>query len=678
MRHILLALLFFTARVFGDPPAGYYNAAAGLTGVPLKSALNGIIKNGHTVIPYADILDPLRTLWESPTDSTKIRLIYAGTPVAKTSFLWNREHTWPRSLGVNPGGNSVGGPDDSDLHHIAPCDSDVNSSRSNKYYDISNPADGGYGVPAEAPLCTEDSNSWEPPTSERGDIARGLFYMAVRYDGTEANTVDLELVNGTPGSSQMAKLNTLLAWHEADPPDAVEMARNDLIYSAYQHNRNPFIDHPEWVASIFGTSGAQSVQVYPGVANAFESPLTAGTFIVSLSSPAPTGGLAISFFISGTAVPTDYALGGTSAAGVVTIPAGATSGTLTLTPSVDGAAESTETAIVTIAPSANYAVVGQPATVTISDINAPPASSGVIVAWNFDTTPFSSTILSSSGSGTISTTGWGGSVSNFGGVSGQSLALVGTNSSTSNNTFIEVSLSAAGWTNLGISYQTRWSSASAFNTHTWKWSTDGVNFTTIPGNYGPTNGPTGNAEFVPRTVDLSGIAALRNVPNLKLRLFLSGATVNGTNNRIDDLSITGLKYSSAWLAEFPIGGTKSADPDGDGYSNFSEWAFDMNPSSGSLSPVSTTGSILAADPADGGAMKLFPTITFTRRTDSAPLVYTAEQSPDLSDWDNGTVLISTTPVVGAQKETVVYRSSIPLSGNRSAQKVFLRVTVSEP
>jgi endonuclease I len=677
MRCILLALLLLTARVFADPPPGYYAAATGLSGAPLKSALNGIIKNGHTVIPYADILDPLRTLWESPSDSTKIRLIYAGTPVSKTSFSWNREHTWPRSLGVNPGGNSVGGPDDSDLHHIAPCDSDVNSDRSNKFYDFSNPADGGFGIPPEAPLCTEDSNSWEPPVNERGDIARGLFYMAVRYDGTEPNTVDLELVNGPPGSSQMAKLNTLLAWHEADPPDATEMARNDLIFSAYQHNRNPFIDHPEWVASIFGTSGAQSVQVYPGIANAYESPLTSATWIIALSTAAPVGGQSVAFTISGTATTDDYTLTGTNGAGVVTIPAGATTATVTLTPTLLGGTEPAETVIFTATPNAAYSVIGGPATLTISDVNAPPASSGVLVGWNFDITPFSSTILSSSGSGTISTAGWGGSVTNFGGVSGQSLALVG---SSGNNTFIELSFSATGWTNLAIQYQTRWSSTSAFNTHTWQWSTDGTNFTAIPGNYGPTNGPTGNVEFVARAVDMTGIAALRNAGSVKLRLYLSGAS-GSSNNRIDDLVITGVRYSSAWLAQYALGGAsggKSADADSDGLSNFAEWAFDSNPLSGTAAPISATGTVQAPDPNDGGALKSFPTISFTRRTDAAGLTYSAEQSTDLSDWDSGTVLVSTTPVPGSQRETVVFRSSIPIRGNGSTPRVFLRVVCSEP
>lgn len=75
--------------------------------------------------------------------------------------------------------------------------------------------------------------------------------MATRYDGTEPNTTDVELVGTAPTGPQMENLDTLIAWHNADPPDATEMGRNDLIVTAYQHNRNPFIDHPEWVATIW-------------------------------------------------------------------------------------------------------------------------------------------------------------------------------------------------------------------------------------------------------------------------------------------------------------------------------------------------------------------------------------------------------------------------------------------
>jgi len=99
--------------------------------------------------------------------------------------------------------------------------------------------------------CYYDFDSWEPPDRVKGDVARMMFYMAVRYEG-DNDTYDLELLNktGTYGP-KFGKLSTLLQWHELDPVDEREQHRNEVIYS-YQHNRNPFIDHPEFVEKIWG------------------------------------------------------------------------------------------------------------------------------------------------------------------------------------------------------------------------------------------------------------------------------------------------------------------------------------------------------------------------------------------------------------------------------------------
>ncbi len=80
-----------------------------------------------------------------------------------------------------------------------------------------------------------------------------LFYMAVRYEGTDSYP-DLELNDQVNNGSAPyhGKLSVLLEWHEADPVDDFERHRNEVIYSQFQHNRNPFIDHPEWVAEIWG------------------------------------------------------------------------------------------------------------------------------------------------------------------------------------------------------------------------------------------------------------------------------------------------------------------------------------------------------------------------------------------------------------------------------------------
>lgn len=79
-----------------------------------------------------------------------------------------------------------------------------------------------------------------------------ILYMAVRYEGTDG-WPDLEpndaVTNGTVPFH--GRLSVLKQWNVQDPPDAFERNRNELIHNRYQHNRNPFIDHPEWVESIW-------------------------------------------------------------------------------------------------------------------------------------------------------------------------------------------------------------------------------------------------------------------------------------------------------------------------------------------------------------------------------------------------------------------------------------------
>ncbi|HKQ38638.1 MAG TPA: endonuclease, partial [Verrucomicrobiae bacterium] len=165
---------------------------------------------------------------------------------------WNREHLWANSYGID----NVE-PAFSDLFNLRAEDLSVNADRGNKYFDTSDVGTPSYRFPAssEALECSTDSDSWEPPPQTKGDIARALFYMDVRYEGDRANEPQLHLTDAIPTiigtSANMGKLSTLLRWHEADPVDAVERRRNDLIYERYQHNRNPFVDHPEWVNLVF-------------------------------------------------------------------------------------------------------------------------------------------------------------------------------------------------------------------------------------------------------------------------------------------------------------------------------------------------------------------------------------------------------------------------------------------
>jgi endonuclease I len=160
---------------------------------------------------------------------------------------WNREHTWPKSHGFP----QAGWPAYTDVHHLRPSLVTVNTARGILDFD-----NGGYKVLPEAPLVKYDDDSWEVPNEVKGDIARGLFYMAVRYEGGVDNEPDLEITDNVnesqPNSVKIGKLSTLLEWHLQDPPNEQEQLRNDKIFR-WQGNRNPFIDHPEWVIDIWET-----------------------------------------------------------------------------------------------------------------------------------------------------------------------------------------------------------------------------------------------------------------------------------------------------------------------------------------------------------------------------------------------------------------------------------------
>jgi hypothetical protein len=91
---------------------------------------------------------------------------------------------------------------------------------------------------------------FEPIDAYKGDIARGYFYMLTRYMNEAVGWSNAPVLSG--GEFLPWVENLLLEWHEQDPVSAKEVARNNTIYTNLQHNRNPYIDHPEWVAYIWG------------------------------------------------------------------------------------------------------------------------------------------------------------------------------------------------------------------------------------------------------------------------------------------------------------------------------------------------------------------------------------------------------------------------------------------
>ena len=235
------------------PPGGgpydgtYYADAMGKSGTELRNALHTIIKN-QTKLTYDQVWNALKDTDQDPSNAGNVIEIYSGRSISKTLNGggvddWNREHVWAKSHG---GFGTATGPG-TDVHHLRPEDVTVNSTRSNLDFD-----NGGTAV-AQCADCWSDADSFEPRDAVKGDVARMILYMAIRYEGGDG-WPDLEPNQSTGNGSApyIGRLSVLLAWNAGDPPDAFEMRRNDRIHTTWQHNRNPFIDHPEWANAIFG------------------------------------------------------------------------------------------------------------------------------------------------------------------------------------------------------------------------------------------------------------------------------------------------------------------------------------------------------------------------------------------------------------------------------------------
>ncbi|PCH68897.1 MAG: hypothetical protein COC06_08670 [Bacteroidales bacterium] len=246
----------------------YYQNASGKTGGELKMTLHSIISN-HTKLPYTskdvndqyNVWEALKITDEDPDNTDNVLLIYTGRSEAKTHQdngsndpnSWNREHIWAKSHGDFGTDRGAG----TDIHHLRPCDRSVNTSRSNLFFD------NGGDAHSEATECFSDKDSWEPRDAVKGDIARMILYMAVRYEG-EGNEPDLELTSDMSLHDSSlpfhGKKETLLQWHQQDPVDDAEKARNEKIYTI-QGNRNPFIDHSEWVNTIWVDTDSNSPSI---------------------------------------------------------------------------------------------------------------------------------------------------------------------------------------------------------------------------------------------------------------------------------------------------------------------------------------------------------------------------------------------------------------------------------
>ena len=293
MKRILLSFFLVPVLFFSQAPTGYYEGTAGLVGYNLKSKLHDIISEKYINWHYGDLQEfykqtdldvyydhtPANNPIFNPTTNTMDYIlldIYSEIPTGPDSYEytqanstgsanaegqgWNREHMMPQSS------FNSNYPMYSDLFYVIPTDARINQLRSNfpygvagntNYYTFTNSSKISKNGTANSAYT---GRVYEPIDEFKGDVARSLLYFAVRYEG-KLNSFNF--YNGTSPANDTCPLDgteekafedwyvaMLLQWHNQDPVSQREIDRNNKVFGI-QKNRNPFIDHPEWVNAIW-------------------------------------------------------------------------------------------------------------------------------------------------------------------------------------------------------------------------------------------------------------------------------------------------------------------------------------------------------------------------------------------------------------------------------------------
>ena len=271
---LLPLILFFSIfSIYAQIPAGYYNGTNGLSGYQLKTKLSQIITNGHTAHSYNDLYTGYETTDTDhyyENDGTVLDM-YSENPSGTDPYeyhhnqnkcgnysnegdCYNREHLMPQSW------FSSASPMKSDIHHVVPSDGKVNGMRG--HYPLADVGSASWTSlnGSKKGSCSDpgyNGTVFEPIDEFKGDIARIYFYMATRYEDRIGSWENANSDGSDPvldGSSDHVfedwYLDVLLKWHHQDPVSQREIDRNNAAYD-YQGNRNPFIDHPEWVDAIW-------------------------------------------------------------------------------------------------------------------------------------------------------------------------------------------------------------------------------------------------------------------------------------------------------------------------------------------------------------------------------------------------------------------------------------------
>ncbi|MBM4404223.1 MAG: endonuclease, partial [Candidatus Cloacimonetes bacterium] len=502
----------------GGGSGGYYGAVEGLSGTALRAGLKTITSTGHINNSWDATRYHIYATLDNVND--QVRCIYTGVWFAHpaggqyTPTGLSVEHSYPREWFS---GHAEYNWCDTDLNALFPADESANSSRSNYPFDYVTTILTPWG--SGSYLSYRGNNAAGDPVFEvadefKGNIARAIFYFGMRYYDDDTNFQRLN-VNLVP---------ILKQWHTLDPVDATETVRNDGVY-AFQGNRNPFIDHPEWIQSIWGSipitapvaTAATSVDAHGFTAN-WDAVAGATSYRVDISTSSTFAGFVNArknVTVSGTSYP------------------------------VSG-----------LSPNTNYyyrvRALDSSGNLSLhsNTINVITTIGGeVIYYWNFnDNLPASGEnwaqpIPAQTGSGSISydftqAVSYTGTTLNgvSGEVNGGSLAPLVGDGNINNGKHFEVSMPTTGYQDIIFTYATRGTST-GFNSQEVQYSINGTDFvtkTTFSGTL-ENNWVTGQI----RSVDFSDVPAAENNPNFKVRIVVSGGSSPTGNNRFDNIKVYG-------------------------------------------------------------------------------------------------------------------------------------------
>lgn len=274
--HFLFLLAIFCLQpLLHAQPTGYYDPANGLSGADLKAALHNIIKD-HTAKSYTYLWTAFKTtddkangkVWDMysdvPNGTPAYEYIFGGDQCGSYNSegdCYNREHSFPSSW------FNKRAPMYSDLFHLVPTDGWVNNKRGNLPFGETTSPSWTSSNGSKVGPCSVSGYSgtvFEPIDEYKGDFARSYFYMATRYLGEDGGWAGSPMVKGAEPKAWA--LIMLGEWHTNDPVSQKEIDRNNAIYSI-QNNRNPFIDHPEFVYQIWDIGSSLAVEPAQHVSN---------------------------------------------------------------------------------------------------------------------------------------------------------------------------------------------------------------------------------------------------------------------------------------------------------------------------------------------------------------------------------------------------------------------------